>query len=126
MIEPIIFFALGFLAASLFVLMAVPFVHERAVRHTTRRICNSAPASNAETRVEKDLLRAEFAMSMRRLEMRIEQLNAKLADQFAELGKNSTEINQLKIELGKRTAELFFLEGQMDSTPSRRPVLLPH
>jgi len=36
MVEPIMFFGLGFLAASLIGLIIVPFVHGRAVRLTVR------------------------------------------------------------------------------------------
>ena len=125
MIEAIVFFALGFLVASLLVLTAVPFVHERAVRHTTWRLGNSALSSNAEIQSDKDLMRAEFAMSTRRLEIRVEQLSAKVTDQAAALGKKSAVITQLKVELGKRTAELFFLEARPDRTrPDQSPPLL--
>jgi hypothetical protein len=65
---------LGFLIASLLALIILPFVHARAVRLTTRRIEDAAPISVAEIQADKDQLRAEFAMSTRRLEMSVEQL----------------------------------------------------
>jgi chromosome segregation ATPase len=46
-----------------------------------------------------DLLRAEFAMSTRLLEINVEQLKTKSASQLAELGKKGDTINRLKIEL---------------------------
>ena len=72
MIEPIMFFGLGFLAASLLGLIIVPFVHGRAVRLTVRRLEAATPLSMAEIQADKDQLRAEFAMSTRRLEMSVE------------------------------------------------------
>ena len=100
MIESIMYFGIGFLFAALSVFVVVPLVHGRAVRLTTRRLEGAIPSSKAEILARKDLLRAEFAMSTRRLEMNVEQLKTKNASQLAELGKKGDAINRLKIELG--------------------------
>jgi chromosome segregation ATPase len=112
MIEPIMFFALGFLASSLLGLIIVPFVHGRAVRLTVRRLEAATPLSMAEIQADKDQLRAEFAMSTRRLEMSVEQLKGKSTGQLAELGKKNDAINRLKIELGEKAATIFALEAR--------------
>ena len=52
-----------------------------------------------EIQADKDLLRAEFAMATRRLEIIIEQLRNKNASQLIELGRKSNVINRLKLEL---------------------------
>jgi len=98
MIESIMYFAIGFFAASLSVLIVVPLVHGRAVRLTTRRLEAALPASMAEVVADKDVLRADFAMSTRRLEFKIEQLTTNGASQLAELGRKSDALNRLKIE----------------------------
>lgn len=103
MIEPIMYLAIGFLVSMLFGLMIVPLVHNRAVRLTTRRLEAATPLSMAEIQADKDQLRAEFAMSARRLEMSVDQLRNKTTSQLAELGKKSDAINRMKIELGERT-----------------------
>src|SRR3954453_11805301 len=112
MIEPIMYFGLGFLAAALIGLIIVPFVHGRAVRLTARRLEASTPVSMSEIQADKDQLRAEFAMSTRRLEMSVEQLKTKTTSQLAELGKKTDAINRLKIELGEKTATIFSLEAR--------------
>src|SRR5437016_10698932 len=112
MIEPIMYVGLGFLAASLIALVIVPFVHARAVRLTLRRLEAATPLSMAEIQADKDQLRAEFAMSTRRLEMSVEQLKTKTTTQLAELGKKTDAINRLKIELGEKTATIFALEAR--------------
>src|SRR5215210_7122443 len=112
MIEPIMFFGLGFLAASLLGLVIVPFVHGRAVRLTVRRLEAATPLSMAEIQADKDQLRAEFAMSTRRLEMSVDQMKAKTTSQLAEIGKKSEAIGRLKVELGEKTAALFGLEAR--------------
>ena len=112
MIEPIMYFGIGFLVAALIGLVVIPLVHGRAVRLTMRRLEAATPLSMAEIQADKDQLRAEFAMSTRRLEMSVEQLKTKSTSQLAELGKKSDAINRLKIELGEKTATIFALEAR--------------
>ena len=110
MIEPIMYFCIGFLAAALIALLFFPLVHNRAVRLTMRRLEAATPLTIAEIRADKDQLRAEFAVATRRLEMNVEQMKAKTTGQLAELGKKTDAINQLKRELGEKTATIFALE----------------
>ncbi len=112
MIEPIMYFGIGFLVAALVGLVVIPLVHGRAVRLTMRRLEAATPLSMAEIQADKDQLRAEFAMSTRRLEMSVEQLKTKTTSQLAELGKKGDAINRLKIELGEKTATIFALEAR--------------
>jgi chromosome segregation ATPase len=115
MIEPIMFFGIGFLVASLFGLVLIPLVHNRAVRLTVKRLEAATPLSMAEIQADKDQLRAEFAMSTRRLELSVEQMKAKTTSQLAELGKKTDAINRLKVELGEKTAAIFSLEAREKS-----------
>ena len=110
MIEPIMYFSVGFLVAALIALLFFPLVHNRAVRLTMRRLEAATPLTIAEIRADKDQLRAEFAMATRRLEMSVEQMRAKTAAQLADLGKKTDAINQLKKELGEKTATIFAFE----------------
>ncbi|RXG89888.1 hypothetical protein [Bradyrhizobium zhanjiangense] len=112
MVEPIMYLAIGFLLSMLCGLALVPLVHNRAVRLTTRRLEAATPLSMAEIQADKDQLRAEFAMSARRLEMSVEQLKNKTTSQLAELGKKSDAINRMKIELGEKNATIFALEAR--------------
>lgn len=112
MIEPIMYFAIGFLVSALLGLMIVPLVHNRAVRLTTKRMEAATPLSMAEIQADKDQLRAEFAMSARRLEMSVEQLKNKTTSQLAELGKKTDAINRMKVELGEKNATIFQLEAR--------------
>ncbi|TKT72038.1 hypothetical protein YH63_011765 [Afipia massiliensis] len=112
MVEPIMYLAIGFLVSMLFGLMITPLVHNRAVRLTTKRLEAATPLSMAEIQADKDQLRAEFAMSARRLEMSVEQLKNKTSSQLAELGKKSDAINRLKIELSEKNAAIFAFEAR--------------
>jgi chromosome segregation ATPase len=110
MVEPIMYLAIGFLVSMLCGLMIMPLVHNRAVRLTTKRLEAATPLSMAEIQADKDQLRAEFAMSARRLEMSVEQLKNKTTSQSAELGKKTDAINRMKAELGEKNATIFSLE----------------
>jgi len=112
MIESVMYFGIGFLVAALLGLLFIPLVHNRAVRLTMKRLEAATPLSIAEIRADKDQLRAEFAMSTRRLEMSVEKMKAKTTTQLAELGKKTDAINQLKKELGEKTATIFALEAR--------------
>jgi chromosome segregation ATPase len=112
MIESVMYFGIGFLAAALLCLLFVPLVHNRAVRLTMKRLEAATPLSIAEIRADKDQLRAEFAMSTRRLEMSVEKMKAKTTTQLVELGKKTDAINHLKKELGEKTAAIFALEAR--------------
>src|SRR5581483_4778351 len=112
MIEPIMYVGIGFLIAGLLVIGVIPLVHARAVRLTQRRLEALTPMSMAEIQADKDQLRAEFAMSTRRLEMNVEQMKARTTGQLAEIGKKSEAIGRLKIELSDKAAALLALEAK--------------
>src|SRR5690242_3236739 len=120
MVEPIMFVGIGFLIAGLLVIGVIPLVHARAVRLTMRRLEALTPLSMAEIQADKDQLRAEFAMSTRRLEMSVEQMKAKTTNQLAEIGKKTDAINRLKVELGEKTAAIFSLEAREKDRKSTR------
>ena len=112
MIEPIMYVAIGFLVACMLIIGIIPVVHARAVRLTTRRLEMVTPMSMAEIQADKDQLRAEFAMSTRRLEMSVDQMKSKTTSQLAEIGKKSEAIGRIKLELSEKTAALFALEAR--------------
>jgi len=115
MIEPIMFFVIGFLAAGLFGLVLIPLVNGRAVRLTKRRLEAATPISMAEIQADKDQMRAEYAMSTRRLELSIEQMKAQTTSQLAEVGKKTDAVNLLKVELGEKNAAILSLQSSEQS-----------
>jgi chromosome segregation ATPase len=112
MIETIMYFGIGFLTASLLGLVIVPLVHNRAVRLTRRRVEAATPLSIAEIQADKDQLRAEFAISTRRLELSVEQLKARSTGQLSELGKQAEAITRLKSELAEKAATILGQEAR--------------
>ncbi len=115
-VENIMYFVLGALLAGLAALIVMPAVWKRAVRLTKKRIEAATPITMAEFRADKDQLRAEFALSTRRLEMNVEALRRRLADQLRDINRKKSELggikgerdNHLQVvrELEEREAEL--------------------
>ena len=112
MIDWIMNFGIGFLAAALLGLLFLPAVHNRAVRLTMKRLEASTPTSLTEIHADKDRLRAEFAVSTRRLEMKIQKLKMQTTAQLADLGKKTDTINQLKKDLAEKNEINVALEAR--------------
>jgi chromosome segregation ATPase len=119
MVETIMYFAGGFLVASLLALALISAVHRRAVRLTRRRLEDAIPVSMAEIQAEKDNLRAAFAMSARRLEMTIEQLKARCTVQLGEIARKDEAIERLKVDLVEKTAMTDAVEAAAKSLSIR-------
>lgn len=118
-IENVMYFVLGFVAAALLALMIMPSVWRRATRLTKKRIEAATPMTMSEFRADKDQLRAEFALSTRRLEMNVESLRKRLADQLGEINRKRTDQEQLKSERNEQFTIVRELE-ERESTLRRK------
>jgi chromosome segregation ATPase len=125
MIESIMYFAGGFLVACLLMLALISSVHHRAVRLTQRRLADSIPVSLSEIQADRDKLRARFAMSTRRLEVTVEQLEAKVTSQLSELARKSEAIARLKAQIAEQNAAADKLGARLRSPNSESPQVKP-
>jgi hypothetical protein len=115
-IESIMYMGIGFLLAALIAVLVIPLIHSRAERLTLRRLEASLPQSLAEVQADKDLLRADHAISTRRLELKIEHLTVELAGQLVELGKKRDAVNQLRIQRDALNLEVVALKMQSEKS----------
>jgi hypothetical protein len=113
MIESFMYVGIGLLLGCLLGIAFVPLVQNRAIRLTVRRLEGRLPQSISEIRADKDLMRAEFAMSTRRLEIIIEQLRNKITNQLVELSKKSDLITRLNLERNELKAEVIDLRREV-------------
>ncbi|HHB82004.1 MAG TPA: hypothetical protein ENK61_00875 [Devosia sp.] len=118
-IENVMYFVLGFVAAALLALMIMPSIWRRATRLTKKRIEAATPMTMSEFRADKDQLRAEFALSTRRLEMNVEALRQRLADQLEEINRKRIDQAKLKSERDEQLTIVRELEAR-ESTLRRR------
>ena len=112
MLESGLFFALGFLCSALLALMVAPAIWRRAVLLTRKRIEASVPLTLNEIQADKDQLRAEFAMSTRRLEVNLENLKERAAEQLIEINRKRDEMAALEEETLSKNERITELEAQ--------------
>ena len=120
MIEMAMYVSIGFLLGCLLGLAVLPHVYERAVRLTMRRLEGALPLSIGEIQAEKDLLRAEFAMTVWRLELKVEHLNEKRTRLQVELDKKSAVINRVKAQRDALNTEVIDLRMQQNEALNKR------
>jgi septal ring factor EnvC (AmiA/AmiB activator) len=133
MVQSIMYIGMGFLLAAIIAVAVMPAVHDRAVRITTRRLRAILPESAEEIHAQKDLQRAEFAMSMRRLEMGLERVRDESVNRAVELAKGKDLINRLKghrdglkVEVVTLKAQDDKLRAEIESLRSEIDKLMPH
>ncbi len=112
MIQSILFFTLGFLCAGFLALMIAPAIWRRAVALTRKRIEATVPLTLTEIQADKDRLRAEFAMSTRRLEMSVKGFREKAAVQIVEITRGRAELKALSEERTASNQALTELEAK--------------
>ncbi|MBL1406255.1 MAG: hypothetical protein COC00_009740 [Rhizobiales bacterium] len=112
MFESVLYFILGFLCSALIALMISPAIWNRAVVLTKRRIESSIPLSLNEIQADKDQLRAEFAMSTRRLEISVEELKDTAAHQVIDINRKRDELAKLSIDSSEKIQNVEELEAR--------------
>ena len=83
------------MSAAFLALMVAPAIWGRAVALTKKRIEASVPLTLNEVQADKDQLRAEFAMSTRRLEVSVKAFKEKISHQMVEISRNREELVRL-------------------------------
>jgi len=116
MIEWLMFGALGFLLGCLLALMLAPPLWNRAVKLTTRRLEATMPMSLIDIQADKDQLRAEFAIELRKVEVALEKAKQKAARELIEANKRRVEIQVLGTEIGT-------IKGQLQEGENANRVL---
>lgn len=112
------FFALGFLTAGLLAIVLVPSLWKRAERLTKRRIESTTPVRMADIQADKDQLRAEFAMTARKLEMSVEALKQKAAQRLVEIGRKEEVVDRLRTELATQREAGADMSGRIEQLQS--------
>ncbi len=114
MLESGLFFTLGFAAAAFIALMVAPAIWRRAVVLTRQRIESSVPLTLNEIQADKDQLRAEFAMSTRRLELSLEQLKERAAEQLIEVNRKRDQIREMQDDQSEQNRKIAELQAQAE------------
>lgn len=113
MVELVLFFSLGFLCAGFIALLLAPVIQRRAERLTRRRIEATVPLTLNEIQADKDRMRAEFAMTIRRLEMSADSYREKATAQLIEINRKREELRALAVERAKQERTSSEVEAQV-------------
>jgi chromosome segregation ATPase len=98
--------ALGFLSAGLVALVVAPAFWARAVRMTDKRLRERLPVSEDEVRADKDRIRAEAAVRVHKLEMRLEQSELAKARHRIEISRRDDNVAALERSIAGLTSTL--------------------
>ncbi|MGQ0673063.1 MAG: hypothetical protein ACT4N2_09330 [Hyphomicrobium sp.] len=92
---------LGFFTAALVCFLVAPLYRRRAARMATDELKRSMPLTTAEIRADKDRLRAEFAITIHKLEAKLEQADFGAARQLVEINRRDAAISGLEGEVAR-------------------------
>jgi hypothetical protein len=114
MIQLITQCGMGLLVGCVLTLAFFPFLRRGVVRSTKRELAAASPLVTGDIRAEKDQMRAEFVMSIRRLEIGMENLREKAIARLGPADKRATEINHLQAQLDNKAALILTLRAQAE------------
>ena len=114
MVQSLLLFTLGFLVASLLALLFAPLLWRRAQTIMRRKLEAIVPMSLEEVRADRDALRAEHAMTMRRLEVENEEVRRIDAEHVIEIGRGKEALKQRADTIRRRDARIEALEKRED------------
>ena len=106
MIEYALLIMLGFCVGGLIAFLLAPTLWHRAVRLTTKRLEATMPMSLSDIEADKDLLRASYAIKIRRLEASLNTAREKSANQLVDVSKLQMRIGELNDEIAKIEMQL--------------------
>ena len=104
MIEPALYFAIGFLVAALAAVVLMPVASRRARRLADARARLQAPISERQAVAERDALRAEHAVAEARLERRMTLAEEASIGLRAELGRKSVRVITLEADAAEQSS----------------------
>ncbi len=126
-IQSALFFLLGVLVTVFFVVLLGPTVWRRAMTLAKRQIQVGLPMTLAEIRADRDGLRAEYAVTIARLEQKIQQLIASRAEQAVVIGRQYEALKQIPVveaERDKSCNERDQMQQQRDAMEVERNAAL--
>jgi hypothetical protein len=115
-IQTALLVGLGFLLASLLVVLLTPAYRARTVRLATDRVRAQLPVTEQELKADKDRIRAENALRVHRLETQLEQFKFGAARQLVEVSRRDGLINTLGTHVEQ-------LKGEFEAAQNARNVL---
>jgi len=120
LIEQALYFAIGFLVASLAAVVATPVMSRRAMRLAEARARLQAPLTEKQAIAERDALRAAHAVEQARLEYRLALAEEASIGLRAEGGRQSAKIVALEADAEEHRRVISDQRAEIDKGASER------
>jgi chromosome segregation ATPase len=98
--------ALGFFVAALIGFLLAPYYRRRAQRLATDALKSTMPLTSQEIAADKDRLRAQFALTIHRLERKVEEATHSAAKQMVEINRRDAGISALEGDVQRLSTSL--------------------
>ena len=105
-IQSVMLVLLGFLSAILVVFVLSPAYRRRVERQAVDALKRSLPMTQAEINAERDRLRAEYAIRIHKLGVKVREAEAAGARQLIDLNRRDARVGALEVEIENLKADL--------------------
>jgi len=120
--ETLMLVALGFALALLLALLFGRGMWNVAIALGARRNAKNVPVQMLELQADRDRLRAEHAMMARKLELRLEDIKARMTEQMAEVSRSRNRVQSLIQQLETSEATLTIRDREVAALNSQIEV----
>ena len=117
--ETLMLVALGFVLALLLGLLFGRGMWNVAIALGARRNAKNIPVQMLELQADRDRLRAEHAMMARKLELRLEDIKARMTEQMAEVSRSRNRVQSLIQQLETSEATLTIRDREVATLNSQ-------
>ena len=111
--ETLLVLALGSALTFVFFLLFGRVFWGMAVQAGARRNAKQAPVQLLDMQADRDRLRAEHAMMARKLELRVDDIKTRMAEQLAEVSRNRNRVQSLQGEIEIRDENIKHKEREI-------------
>jgi len=117
--ETLMLVALGFVLALIVALLFGRAIWNVAIALGARRNSKNVPVQMLELQADRDRLRAEHAMMSRKLELRLEDIKARMTEQMAEVSRSRNRVQSLAQQLDERESTLSIRDREVAALSSQ-------
>ena len=121
--ETLLVLALGSALTFVFFLLFGRVFWGMAVQAGARRNAKQAPVQLLDMQADRDRLRAEHAMMARKLELRVDDIKTRMAEQLAEVSRNRNRVQSLQGDIEARDENIKHKEREISALTTQVDVL---
>ncbi|MEP6828519.1 MAG: hypothetical protein ABJA10_10640 [Aestuariivirga sp.] len=121
--ETLMVLALGSALTFVFFLLFGRVIWGMAVNAGARRNAKQAPVQLLDMQADRDRLRAEHAMMARKLELRVDDIKTRMAEQQAEVSRNRNRVQSMQADIESRDEKLKNKDREISALSTQLDVL---